>query len=174
LVRRVDALQYMAKEGPCLDTLRTGETNRTSLDSETRWPRFREPTIKEGVVSCLALPLVIGNHGTAGVLNLYSRTRPFEESDEQVGDKFALQASAVVANARAFTKAQDLIEQLQEALKSRDLIGQAKGIIEVREHCGPEEAFERLRSMSQHRNVKLRDLSEAIVKAPDAFLARKD
>jgi GAF domain-containing protein len=95
------------------------------------------------------------------VLNLYSRTRPFEESDEQVSDKFASQASVVVANARAFTKAQDLIEQLREALKSRDLIGQAKGIIEAREHCEPDEAFERLRSMSEHQRLEMRDLAQA-------------
>ena len=68
---------------------------------------------------------------------------------------------------RAYAKAQEVIEQLQEALQSRDVIGQAKGIIQAREGCGPDEAFERLRSMSQHRNIKLRDLAKAVVEAPD-------
>ena len=63
-----------------------------------------------------------------------------------------------------------MIEQLQEALQSRDVIGQAKGIIQTREHCGPDEAFERLRHLSQHRNIKLRDLAKAVVESPDEIL----
>lgn len=172
LVRRVDHHQYTANEGPCLESLRTGELRRSeSLESDTRWPKFRGPTINEGVVSCLSLPLVIGNDGAAGVLNLYSQSRPFEQSDEEIGRRFAGPASVAVANARAYAKAHALIEQLQEALQSRDVIGQAKGIIEAREQVGPDEAFERLRTMSQQRNIKLRDLAAAVVEAPDDFLA---
>jgi AmiR/NasT family two-component response regulator len=75
-----------------------------------------------------------------------------------------------VANARAYAKAYAVIDQLQEALQSRDVIGQAKGIIQAREHCGPDDAFERLRDISQHRNIKLRDLAKAVVESPDEML----
>lgn len=171
LVRRVDKHQYMANEGPCLEALRVGEPRRSqSLDAETRWPKFRLPTLDEGVVSCLALPLVIGNHGTAGVLNLYSQASPFEQADEDIGRRFVGPASVAVANARAYAKAQAVIDQLQEALQSRDVIGQAKGIIQARERVGPDEAFERLRDISQHRNIKLRDLAKALVESPNEFL----
>src|SRR5204862_4779965 len=69
LVQRVDNHQYTTDEGPCLESLRTGEVRRSPvLADETRWPKFRGPTLDEGVVSCLSLPLVIGNHGTGGVL----------------------------------------------------------------------------------------------------------
>jgi GAF domain-containing protein len=173
LVRRVDLHQYTTDEGPCLESLRTGELRRSaSLRAEERWPKFRGPAIGEGVVSCLALPLVIGNHGTAGVLNLYSQDRHFEEADEEIGRRFVAPASVAVANAKAYAKARAVIEQLEEALLSRDVIGQAKGIIEVREHCGPDEAFEWLRDLSQHRNIKLRDLAAAIVDSPDTYLSR--
>jgi GAF domain-containing protein len=171
-VRRVDHHQYTTDEGPCLESLRTGELRRSpSLAADARWPKFREPAVSDGVVSCLSLPLLIGNHGTAGVLNLYSQSRPFEEADEDVGRRFAAPASVAVANAKAYAKAQAVIEQLEEALQSRDVIGQAKGIIEAREHCGPDEAFERLRDLSQHRNIKLRDLAAAIVDSPDTYLS---
>jgi AmiR/NasT family two-component response regulator len=50
------------------------------------------------------------------------------------------------------------------------VIGQAKGIIQAREHCGPDEAFERLRDLSQHRNIKLRELAKAVVESPDDIL----
>jgi GAF domain-containing protein len=171
LVRRVDEHQYTADEGPCLESLRTGEVRRSpSLADDSRWPEFRGPTLDEGVVSCLSLPLVIGNHGTGGVLNLYSRDRPFSETDEDIGRRFMPPASVAVANARAYAKAHAVIEQLQEALQTRDVIGQAKGIIQAREHCASEEAFGRLRDLSQHRNVKLRDLARAVVGSPDEVL----
>ncbi len=171
LVRLADGHQYAADEGPCLETLRTGELTRSPrLEADTRWPKFRPPALGEGVVSCLSLPLLVGNHRTAGALNLYSSNRPFEEVDEDIGRRFAPSASIAVANARAYANAQTVIEQLEEALQSRDVIGQAKGIIQAREGCGPDQAFERLRSMSQHRNVKLRDLAKAVAEAPDETL----
>jgi GAF domain-containing protein len=171
LVRRIDEYQYAGNEGPCLESLRSGEVRRSAaLEADSRWPKFRGPAVDDGVVSCLSLPLVIGNHGTGGVLNLYSQNQPFEETDEQVGRRFMGPASVAVANARAFAKAQAVIDQLQEAIQSRDVIGQSKGIIQAREGCGPDEAFERLRDISQHRNIKLRDLAKAVVEAPDEFL----
>jgi GAF domain-containing protein len=171
LVRLVDEHQYSANEGPCLESLRTGEARRSpSLKADARWPKFTPAAVGEGVVSCLALPLVIGNHGTGGVLNLYSQNRPFEIADEEIGRRFAVPASVAVANARAYVKAQAVIEQLQEALQSRDVIGQAKGIIQAREGCDPDDAFERLRQVSQHRNIKLRDLAQRVVESPDEFL----
>ena len=100
LVQRVDNHQYDTDEGPCLESLRTGEIRRSpSLADDTRWPKFRGPTLDEGVVSCLSLPLVIGNHGTGGVLNLYSQNRPFEDADEVIGRRFMPPASVAVANA---------------------------------------------------------------------------
>jgi GAF domain-containing protein len=171
VVRRVDEHQYTADEGPCLESLRTGELRRSpSLETDTRWPKFRGPTLDEGVVSCLSLPLVIGNHGTAGVLNLYSQHNPFGESDEEIGRRFVGPASVAVSNVRAYAKANAVIAQLQEALESRDVIGQAKGVIQARERCGPGEAFERLRDISQRRNIKLRELAKAVVESPDEFL----
>jgi AmiR/NasT family two-component response regulator len=51
---------------------------------------------------------------------------------------------------------------LQEAVLTRDVIGQAKGILMERHKITAEEAFERLRSASQHQNRKLRDIAEEL------------
>jgi GAF domain-containing protein len=172
LVLRVDRHQESAGEGPCMETLVTGEPRRSpQLQTDERWPTFRPAAVREGVVSCLSLPLVIGNHGTAGALNLYSQKQPFEQLDEDIGRRFVTPASVAVANAWAYARAQQVIEQLQEALQSRDVIGQAKGIIQARERVGADEAFERLRTISQNRNVKLRDLARAVVESHDEFLS---
>ena len=173
-VQRVDAMQYSSGEGPCLDTIRTGEARRTDrLDEDPRWPKFGPSAVAEGLVSCLALPLTIGNHGTAGALNLYSESRPFQETDEAIANRFVGPASVTVANAHAYAKAQELSEQLHEALESRDIIGQAKGIIQAREGSTAAQAFERLRLISQHRNVKLRDVAKAVVDTPNDMLGNR-
>jgi AmiR/NasT family two-component response regulator len=56
-----------------------------------------------------------------------------------------------------------LTGQLEEALESRGVIEQAKGILMEREHCTPDEAFEMLRTASQHLNKKVRDIAAEIV-----------
>src|SRR5437660_3810093 len=56
----------------------------------------------------------------------------------------------------------DKVEGLQEALVSRDVIGQAKGILMERLHLTPDQAFEELRTVSQHHNRKVRDIAAAL------------
>lgn len=173
LVHRVDEHQYVADEGPCLEAIRTGEVRRSPrLKADIRWPKFGRLAVGEGVVSCLSLPIVTSDVGATGALNLYSQEQPFEEIDEDIGRRYMGSVAVAVANARAHARAREVIDQLQEALLSRDVIGRAKGVIQTYEGCGPDEAFDRLRSMSQHRNVKLRDLAAKVVKAPDDFVRR--
>jgi GAF domain-containing protein len=168
LVATVDRHQYDTHEGPCLESLRTGEPRRSErLSDDRRWPAFAPRAVAEGVVSCLSIPLVVGNHGTAGALNMYSRSEAFQQSDEDAGLEFGIPASAAVANARAYAKSRELVDQLQEALQSRDVIGQAKGVLRARTGCSAEEAFATLREMSQRRNVKLRDIAQEVVETAD-------
>lgn len=98
-----------------------------------------------------------------GALNLYSRSDPFGEADERAAYELATHAAVTLANAQAYAQTQALVGHLNEALKSRDLIGQAKGIIMERERCSPERAFEILRSVSQRANLKLRDVAQEVV-----------
>ena len=64
------------------------------------------------------------------------------------------------------------VEGLKQALESRDAIGQAKGILMERHKMTSEQAFEELRRISQHENIKLRDVAEflattGVVPGPD-------
>lgn len=68
-----------------------------------------------------------------------------------------------VANAGAYHQALELSRHLEEALKSRDVIGQAKGIIMERERATADQAFDMLRKVSQARNVKLREVADLVV-----------
>ncbi len=56
-----------------------------------------------------------------------------------------------------------LIGQLRTALESRDVIGQAKGILMARQGISADEAFDLLRRASQRSNVKLRDVAAQVV-----------
>lgn len=56
-------------------------------------------------------------------------------------------------------------DRLQKALESRDVIGQAKGILMERENVSADEAFEMLKNSSQHLNLKLRDIAAMVVES---------
>lgn len=59
--------------------------------------------------------------------------------------------------------AQEFADQMQTAMRSRSVIDQALGIIMGQRHCTADEAFNILRSASQHRNVRLRDVCAQLV-----------
>ncbi|MDP8987179.1 MAG: GAF and ANTAR domain-containing protein [Actinomycetota bacterium] len=160
----VDRSQYESGEGPCLEAYRQGKAVRVAtMADDERWPEFRRAAMAHGFCSSLSLPLVAGDE-TLGALNLYSRNdQGYSGDDEETGSLFAAQAAVAVANAKVYWSARALSEQLEEALASRDVIGQAKGIIMAQRGGGPDDAFDVLRRASQRENVKLRDVAQAVV-----------
>jgi len=101
-------------------------------------------------------------------LNIYSRTADgVDDADEETAVLFREQAAVACANAEVYWRTYGLTEDLREALESRDVIGQAKGILMVRRGCTPDAAFEALRQVSQNRNTKLRQIAEQVVSLGD-------
>ncbi|MDQ3570352.1 MAG: GAF and ANTAR domain-containing protein [Actinomycetota bacterium] len=163
VAERVDEHQYGGGEGPCLEAISTGRVVSSGLmTEETRWSGFPAAATSEGVVSSFSLPLRVEDR-TIGALNLYSLSTMFDDEDQELSGAFAIQATVAVANAEAYHQAQELGRHLEEALKSRDVIGQAKGIIMERERTTADAAFDVLRSVSQARNMKLREVAELVV-----------
>jgi len=163
LADRVDQHQYDQDQGPCLEAISTRTSVRSvPFPEETRWPKFVPLAIPEGVMGSYSVPLEAGER-TVGALNLYSLTRPFGDDDQEISEEFASQAAVAVANADAYHQARELSGHLEEALKSRDVIGQAKGIIMERERVTADQAFDMLRKLSQARNVKLREVADLVV-----------
>lgn len=168
-VRRIDEIQYALDEGPCLQAYATQELVLTEdLEREQRWPRFTPAALRHGLRGLVASPLTV--RGTRlGALNVYAlQARVFDETAAETAALFAEQASVVLANAEAFTRAQSAAANLGQALISRSVIDMAKGIVMGRDHCGPEEAFDRLRRMSQTQNRKLREIAQEMVDAAQA------
>jgi transcriptional regulator with GAF, ATPase, and Fis domain len=156
--RQVDVIQYEVGEGPCLDAIREHEVFETGdLARESRWPHFAARAQREtGITSMLSFRLFVEGD-TLGALNLHSKAAyAFGPESRTVGLVFA--AHAAIALSSAVHDA-----QMEEALQSRDLIGQAKGILMAREGITADQAFDMLRRASQRLNVKLRDVAGGIV-----------
>lgn len=162
----IDAAQYTSGAGPCLDSWRTGTTIRldTMEDATEAYPEFARTAQEHGVHSSLSLPLVAGDD-SVGALNLYARVpNGFSEADEATGSVMASAAAIVLVNASAYWQATHLTEQLSQAMQSRAVIEQAKGILMARSpHISADDAFDLLRKASQRENVKLRDIAQRIV-----------
>ena len=87
----------------------------------------------------------------------------FGEHAVQLGTQFAGPAAVSVYNAQLIAEARETAGQLQRALVSRTVIDQAIGIIRARSGSTAEEAFDRLRHISQNENTKLHEIARRVV-----------
>lgn len=163
LVPRIDAAQYETNEGPCLEAVKR---RRVFLLEDTAtdkvWPAFSARAAADGVSSCLAFPLVVDH--LVGSLNLYAhRAEAFDQNDHDLAAVFAAHAAVTLANAALFASQGELAEQLKQALTSRAVIDQAKGILMEREGLDAETAYRMLVVASQHSHVKLREVAQQLV-----------
>lgn len=165
-VLAVDEAQYDVGDGPCLDAIEHRRINLVSVtQARDEWPEFLQAAQQFGVRSFLAAPLLVHNT-PIGALNLYSRDgMGFDALDEALIGLFTGQASVALSNARVYRNALTLAEQMREAMNSRAVIEQAKGILMARHGIDADAAFNMLRQDSQHRNRKLRDLARELVES---------
>lgn len=158
----LDQMQIDAGGGPCLDAARRGSTIYVSdLLGDPRWPEFGASAADAGVRAVLAYTLATGRRGA---LNLYApRPDAFGTDARAQGLLFATLARLALDSARERALDAERAVNLTEALRTREVIGQAQGILIEREHITGEQAFEVLRRASQHLNVKLREVAADLV-----------
>jgi GAF domain-containing protein len=165
-VAEIDEIQYVTfNEGPCITAAIEQRAVRTgSLADERMWPRFGPRVGHLGVHSALSLPLVLPPRETVGAINVYARGKDaFGEHAAHLGELFATPAAVAVHNAQLLTQARELAAQLQRALSTRPVIDQAIGLLRGRAGSTEEEAFARLRTISQNEHVKLAEVAQRIV-----------
>ena len=157
LARTLDELQQHTGQGPCLDAVYQNETVLvTDLAAETRWPQFTELACSAGARSLLAFQLYVDGDNL-GALNLYAGSAgAFGDESEHIGLLFA--SHAALAYDAAQTKS-----GLARSVATRQLIGQAQGILMERHKVTADQAFAMLVQVSQHSNTKLRDIAERLV-----------
>lgn len=158
LVVQADAAQEQVSEGPCLDAIWVHDTFRIDdLEAEQRWPNYRTRALELGIRSSLSFQLFTEGRNL-GALNLYSRQpHAFDDDDQQIGRLFAAHAAIALRGAQRE-------DELQGALRSRDVIGMAKGILMERQKIDEARAFEVLVRASQTAHIKLREVAEYLVR----------
>jgi len=159
----MDDLQVEYDEGPCLDAVRTGEpvTVVPDLEYETRWPDFaKEAWERTAIRSVVSERLAVSNR-TLGALNLYSRKpHAFTAADQSTVWLFTSYAALALYAAKNE-------KELRQALQTRDVIGQAKGILMARLGVDDDAAFDILRQTSMNLNQRLREVASDVVEHED-------
>lgn len=162
----LDEAQYEAREGPCLEVLDPKDAIVIRrMDTEHRWPTFVETAKHCGVEASVSVHVPLdGIEDVAASMNFYAR-RPMEITDNLVNSacSYAAQVADAMAAVESYRATATVARHLAEAMKSRATIEQAKGILVAEKRVDPEEAFALLVEMSQHANIKLRDVARRIV-----------
>lgn len=155
---KADHMQYDLREGPCLDAIWVERiVHSPDLRTETRWTTWAPRVVEElGVGSMLCFQLFT-IHDTVGGLNLYSREpRAFDERGRDDGLALAAHIAVAVVSAKK-------IQQLEAAVESRTIIGEAIGMMMERFGLSSERAFGLLTRLSSDSNTKVREIAEQIV-----------
>ncbi|MFJ6074705.1 GAF and ANTAR domain-containing protein [Streptomyces sp. NPDC093065] len=159
----LDLRQYENGSGPCVDAAESGEAQYSpDLAAETRWPPYTRYALATGVCCVLALPLAVEGE-TGAALNLYGVEADCLADGLDAARAFAERAADAVNEALRVERERASAADVRTALLSRSVIDQAVGMLMARERIDAHRALERLRRVSQDRNVKLRDLCAQVV-----------
>jgi GAF domain-containing protein len=161
VLAEIDQVQYRTNDGPCVTSLREQMTVRSDdLTSETRWPEYAEAAVEKGLHSLVSFQLFVEDHNL-GALNVYAdKPNVFDDDAEEAGLLLASHAAVAISGRSKETN-------LRNALVSRDVIGQAKGILMERFRLSAGEAFELLARASQREHRKLRDFADDLASTGD-------
>ena len=157
------ALQIETRRGPTIEAVSSGEpAGCADTLTDDRWPEFAAAALSRGVRCCASL--VHEFSGMAVTLTLYSvRPRSLDPQQLPLASLLAAFGAASVANASRYGDAQRTASQLQEAVEARAVVDQAKGILMHALSCGADEAFDRMRRVSQTQHIKLTEVARRVI-----------
>lgn len=163
--RLLEVFQLEGDEGPCLESIRTGQpvTEPDLSHAQQRWPQFTPAALRVGFAAVHALPMRLRAQVIGG-LNLF-RDQPgaFDPADVRIGQALADTATIGLLHERNLRRHEIVGEQLQAALHSRIVIEQAKGKLAERLDLDMDAAFATLRHYARTRNMRLSDLAKAFL-----------
>ncbi|WP_422742863.1 GAF and ANTAR domain-containing protein [Mycobacterium sp. WMMD1722] len=156
----LDDIQNRTQEGPCLEAAWEDHLVEVAdLGRETRWPAFAAAALAETPCRASLSFRLFTHRSTMGALNIYAESaHAFSEESIEIGVIYATH-SAVLWEAHLRDS------QFRSALASRDLIGQAKGMLMERFGIDARHAFNLLTRLSQESNTKVVDIARRVVEA---------
>ncbi|MEO7982381.1 MAG: GAF and ANTAR domain-containing protein [Sporichthyaceae bacterium] len=164
-VRQLELFEVQNEEGPCLDCFATGAAVFVDdiVAEPPRWPRFAGAAVDAGFRSVVALPLRLRDE-TIGALNLFRASPgPLPDSDRALGQALADVATIGILQERGSRRRAVLARQLQEALDSRIVIEQAKGVLAERAGMHVDAAFDGLRAFARQHGLRLSEVARRVV-----------
>lgn len=164
LAAEVDQLQFDIGVGPCLLALSEGVlTYAPDLAADDRWGDYGPRAAARGAASCISVPVLLDERPTA-VLKVYSHEVDGLSADQQaVARTVALEVAGGVRLAVNLSAQAQLLDDRAAAMHTRRAIDLALGVLMERTQCSAGTAFASLRTISQHRNVKLREAARQVL-----------
>jgi transcriptional regulator with GAF, ATPase, and Fis domain len=159
LISSLDSAQQAARHGPCLEAISARQAiGCDDLRTDARWSRFACHATNAGLRSVLCIPIdVPGSSGAT--LSLFGfRVGAFGAESQTLGAMLAKYAAIALINQRKES-------QFTAALATRDVIGQAKGMIMERFAVDATQAFAMLTAISQETNTPVRDVAARFVES---------
>ena len=163
-VSAIEQEQITKDASPLNEAYQAGDTVAIDdLEADDRWPEYRTAALAQGLCAVAALPMPVSER-RIGALGLY-RTSPHAWADEELetAQVLADMASGAILNASALDESRTLAAQLQQALDSRVVIEQAKGVLAERHDISPHDAFQRLRNRARGDRRRVHDVAEDVV-----------
>ena len=160
----LEQVQADLGEGPCLTAYGSGEPVAvTDLGADSRWIRLATVMGQVSVRAVAAVPIRLAGV-TVGSLNAYTTTARAWSPEELGGlEAFAELATGVVQGGVRLDTSETEVGQLRQALTSRVLIEQAKGVLVAREGLDPEAAFQRLRRQARSTGRPIADIAGEVI-----------
>lgn len=163
--RVVEAMQLSVDAGPCIDAYTHGRVvSVPDLEQVTdRWAEFREAARRNSARAAYAIPLRL-RETVIGTLNLF-RERPgeFDSDDMRAAQALADMATIGILHERSHREADQIRAQLQNALNSRVVIEQAKGVLAQTHRLSVEAAFALLRNYARNNQQPLSEVARRLV-----------
>jgi ANTAR domain len=156
-------VQLRCGRGPVLDALSGGEPADCpdTLD-ESRWPEYADAALRQGVRCSLTLAHWSG--AEAVCLSLFgARPRTLGPGSVAAAGGLVAYGGAAVGMATEYGEAQRAVRQLRDGAESRAVVDQAKGVLMHALGCSADEALQRMRQISQARNMKVTDVAARII-----------
>ena len=160
----IERVQEKTQDGPCMTAYQTDDVVAIADVRETdRWPEYLDTADEVGFHAVLGVPMRIRDD-KVGALNIYNADpRDWTDTDINVAWTFADMATVCLLRSSEVAEAGRINDQLQQALDSRVLIEQAKGMIARRNDIDVDKAFELLRAHARSKRIKLSNLARDVV-----------
>jgi GAF domain-containing protein len=161
----LERVQQESQQGPCHEAFATATPVVVNNISETdRWPLYRSKAHEVGLMAVVGIPMATGDRHL-GAIDIYQdEPRNWTSEDITAARVLADMATSYVVHASELAQAQRINEQLQQALTSRVVIEQAKGLIAGERSVSVDEAFELLRKHARRNGASLSSIADAVVR----------